>query len=170
MASGFPSTANPLPIASSVCTYLPFPSVSPFVLSPSANYILRIGQADFSNLWAHIEAFCSIIAACLPTLGPLFRSLSNPPSSTAIPSRSGSNVYAGRRSTVLGRSSSGWSLRKTDSWPTSETEVEVKPGLVPAEYVVETYAEVKKGERVGDEVGEGILVERSVSVTDYYRV
>ncbi|KAF1973848.1 hypothetical protein BU23DRAFT_125497 [Bimuria novae-zelandiae CBS 107.79] len=30
--------------------------------------------ADNNDLWAHVEVFASIITACFPTLGPLFRS------------------------------------------------------------------------------------------------
>lgn len=31
-------------------------------------------SVDLNLLWAHVEVATSIIAACLPTLGPLFRS------------------------------------------------------------------------------------------------
>lgn len=144
-------------------------------MSRTQNHYFRVftdihpaGQADFNNLWGHIEAYVSVFAACLPTLGPLFRrSFSS--------SRNGSNSKAAKESgyyTSRAGASSSWSMRKGSF--ESENSLKKDVDLVPSEYPTEQVSQAQASQqsacgRVDEEYKGGILVERSVSVTDYYQ-
>jgi hypothetical protein len=125
-----------------------------------------VGLADDNDLWAHIEAYASVITACLPTLGPLLRGfrplesiLGSVRSLFSVRSHSASTITSSAAERTAGRAPSNTSLdRDKRAWYELNT-IGSKPSTVTRGDIYDTESRSQRSDV--------IMVNKTVSMYDW---